>query len=178
MSRDYPQEIIDARKLLRAEMKSLKSKYPSSKISIQNPAKLVIDGRIHKDMFPQWREYMNRDRLKTSIPADVSSVEGDDDPLEQNTLPMETSSALSGPSLVTSGEGSDCPFGISGYTSSSPTEPQNDIPKAPSLFHSIRTSEKTHTAGKPPSGPPDTRDTVDLWPAVQANELRTDLPSK
>ena len=58
ISRDFPQEIVNARKILRREMEPLKERFPSSSISIQYPAKLTIDGRT--DMFPKWDEIMKR----------------------------------------------------------------------------------------------------------------------
>ena len=53
VSRDYPQELIKARRPLRAEMNDLEKQFPNAKISIQYPAKLIVDGRVHKDLFPQ-----------------------------------------------------------------------------------------------------------------------------
>ena len=37
-------------------MKPLKERFPSSSISIQYPAKLIIDGRILMDMFSKWSD--------------------------------------------------------------------------------------------------------------------------
>ena len=90
VSRDYPQEIINTRKPMRTEMKSLKANYPSSKISIQYPAKLVIAGRIHTDIYLEWREYMRRDRLKTGMPDDGSSDHDKDNCLDLTGIFMDT----------------------------------------------------------------------------------------
>ena len=76
VSRDYPQELIKARRPLRAEMNDLKKQFPNAKISIQYPAKLIVDGRVHKDMFPRWREIMKRDRL--NFEQDGGSSLGDE----------------------------------------------------------------------------------------------------
>ena len=76
ISRDFPQEIVNARKILRREMKPLKERFPSSSISIQYPAKLIIDGRIHMDMFPKWGEIMKRNRLNFVTDGGSSSRDG------------------------------------------------------------------------------------------------------
>lgn len=66
INRDYPPEIIEARKPLLAEKKKLKAAQPNSNISIQYPAKLIQDGRLVKDMLPNWQDAIRRSRLKTS----------------------------------------------------------------------------------------------------------------
>ena len=63
INRDYPQEIINARKPLLALKRELKSQNPSSRISIQYPAKLIKDGQIIRDMFPDWQQVMRKSRL-------------------------------------------------------------------------------------------------------------------
>ena len=63
INRDYPQEIVNARKPLFQEKKELKSKHPGAKISIQYPAKLVKDWKVIKDMFPNWHKILKLDRL-------------------------------------------------------------------------------------------------------------------
>ena len=83
VSRDYSQELINARKPLHAEMKTLKSKFPRAKISMQYPAKLIIDGRVHQDMFPRWREYMKCDRLHNK---DSGKVQTSDPSVQDNEL--------------------------------------------------------------------------------------------
>ena len=67
VNRDYPQEIIAARKPLFKEKKSLKAKQPNSSISIQYPAKLIVDGRVVKDMFPDWFKIMKCDRVDSKL---------------------------------------------------------------------------------------------------------------
>ena len=67
INRDYPREIINARKTLLKEKKDLKLKYPSANISIQYPAKLVCDKRVVKDMFPNWFSVMKGDRLDANL---------------------------------------------------------------------------------------------------------------
>ena len=65
-NRDYPPEIIEARKPLLAETEKLKAAYSNSNISIQYPAKLKQDGRLIKDIFPNWQESIKRSRLGIS----------------------------------------------------------------------------------------------------------------
>ena len=49
------------------ERKELKAKYPNSHISVQYPAKLIQDGRLVKDVFPDWYSFMKSDRLDDSL---------------------------------------------------------------------------------------------------------------
>lgn len=63
VSRDFPQEITHARKQLWPEYKELKSRNPNGKVRIIFPAKLVMYGKVIKDMFPNWNEYVNTSRV-------------------------------------------------------------------------------------------------------------------
>ena len=54
INRDYPREIVDARRILFREKRDIKSEKPDSKVTIKYPAKLVVDGLTVKDMFPDW----------------------------------------------------------------------------------------------------------------------------
>lgn len=63
INRDYPPEIIAARKPLFAEKKNLQLANPNSKLSIQYPAKLFMDGRLIKDAFPAWQDSIRKSRL-------------------------------------------------------------------------------------------------------------------
>ena len=60
---DLQNEINEARKRLWEETKSIKSKQPRSKCQIVYPAKLVVDGRVFRDEFPQWSEAVHGSRL-------------------------------------------------------------------------------------------------------------------
>lgn len=64
ISRDFPAEIVDARKVLWPEYRELRSKNPRAKIYIVYPAKLVHNGRTVRDMFPEWDQIMRRNRAK------------------------------------------------------------------------------------------------------------------
>lgn len=74
INRDYPQEIIDARKPLYKEKKELKSQNPNSNISIRYPAKLVMDGQVIRDMFPEWARVMKQNRLNTQGYTEAQSI--------------------------------------------------------------------------------------------------------
>ena len=98
VSRDYPQELIKARRPLRAEMNDLKKQFPNAKISIQYPAKLIVDGRVHKDMFPRWREIMKRDRL--NFEHDDGSSLGDEVHSPERGVFMESTTSLQEPNVT------------------------------------------------------------------------------
>ena len=136
ISRDYPQEIIKARKPLRAEMKALKQSQPEAKISIQYPAKLVIDGRVHMDMFPQWREYMKRDRLKTGTTDDGSSCSDHEEAMDQSAIFTDTESQHAATAHDKSANVVGPPTTLNQLNTGESSAPK-DIP-APSLFGSIR----------------------------------------
>ncbi|KAH3736246.1 hypothetical protein DPMN_042809 [Dreissena polymorpha] len=40
--------------------------HPKSKISIVFPAKILADGRVVADMFPDWSQVLNGDRITTN----------------------------------------------------------------------------------------------------------------
>ena len=53
IDRDYPLEISAARKKLWPEVKELR-RIPNSNVQLKFPAKIVMNGRVIKDSFPQW----------------------------------------------------------------------------------------------------------------------------
>ena len=63
INRDYPQEIVNARKKLWNEYKSLKSEHPDKRVSLVYPAKLLLNGRVIRDAFPHWSEMMKGNRI-------------------------------------------------------------------------------------------------------------------
>ena len=63
INRDYPQEIVNARKSLWKEYKSLKSNNPDKRVHLVYPAKILMDGRVVSDAFPLWGEVMNGQRI-------------------------------------------------------------------------------------------------------------------
>ena len=60
---DLPKEISVARKALWSELKALKTNNPRVKCQIIYPAKLVVDGKVVRDEFPDWYTVMKGSRL-------------------------------------------------------------------------------------------------------------------
>lgn len=58
VNRDYPVEIVEARKALYPMYKEFRDQNRYNKVAIQFPAKLVVNGEIKYDMFPDWAEIM------------------------------------------------------------------------------------------------------------------------
>ena len=58
VNRDYPTEIIEARRALYPMYKDWRDQNRYNKVSIQYPAKLIVNGQIKHDMFPDWSEVM------------------------------------------------------------------------------------------------------------------------
>ena len=117
-------------------MKALKQSQPEAKISIQYPAKLVIDGRVHMDMFPQWREYMKRDRLKTGTTDDGSSCSDHEEAMDQSAIFTDTESQHAATAHDKSANVVGPPTTLNQLNTGESSAPK-DIP-APSLFGSIR----------------------------------------
>ena len=62
INRDYPPEITSARSKLWPDYKLAKSRSKSNKVYIGYPAKLVVGGRVIKDVFPDWKSFMKGSR--------------------------------------------------------------------------------------------------------------------
>ena len=60
---DLSKEINEARKKLWGEVKSIKSKRPSARVQIVYPAKIVVEGKIVRDEFPDWGDIIQASRL-------------------------------------------------------------------------------------------------------------------
>lgn len=60
---DLPREINSARKLLWSESKAIKSARPGAKCKIVYPAKLIVDGKLVRDEFPDWSVVLRGNRL-------------------------------------------------------------------------------------------------------------------
>lgn len=69
ISRDFPHEIVQARKLLWPRYKDMRSRHTGSNVNIVYPAKLVHNGKVVVDMFPQWDELMRRSRVNHTQPS-------------------------------------------------------------------------------------------------------------
>jgi hypothetical protein len=74
INRDFPKEIASARKLLWPKYKFLRNEYPESVISIAYPAKLIKDGKVVANVFPNWDYIMQSDRIPINRPAFTNPV--------------------------------------------------------------------------------------------------------
>lgn len=63
VNRDYPSEIVEARRALYPMYKEYRDQNKYNKVSIQYPAKLVVNGAVIRDMFPDWSEIMSGFRV-------------------------------------------------------------------------------------------------------------------
>ena len=66
INRDFPREIAYARRQLWPEYKDLKKSNPGKKVNIVYPAKIVMDGRIIRDNFPDWGPVLYNETKQTS----------------------------------------------------------------------------------------------------------------
>ena len=62
IDRDYPIEIVDARKHLNQMEQTRTARVNREKIQIRYPAKLYINGRPIKNMFPEWFDILRESR--------------------------------------------------------------------------------------------------------------------
>lgn len=72
VSRDYPIEITRARKTLWPSYKQLKQQNPLSRVAIVYPARLILDGKTMKDLFPEWDEILRGSRIDMTHPSQQS----------------------------------------------------------------------------------------------------------
>ena len=63
ISPDYPVEITRARQTLWPHFKAAWADNPQGRTSIAYPAKLVVNGRVKLDMFPDWNQIMRGSRV-------------------------------------------------------------------------------------------------------------------
>ena len=63
VSRDYPVEIKNARRLLWDDLKAAKRRNPAANVSIGFPAKLSVNGQIVSDLFPEWDDILRGSRI-------------------------------------------------------------------------------------------------------------------
>ena len=101
INRDYPPEITSARSKLWPDYKLAKSRSKSSKVYIGYPAKLVVGGRVIKDVFPDWKSIMKGSRTgvdsvgteKQQEPTTVRQKTGH--VLTESTRPINTENSQS-----------------------------------------------------------------------------------
>ena len=64
VDRDYPKEILDARKRLYKSKEAFDARKCRQKVQIRYPAKLFINDRLVRDEFPEWSSYMKVSRIE------------------------------------------------------------------------------------------------------------------
>ncbi|MCG8034998.1 MAG: hypothetical protein JAZ03_22875, partial [Candidatus Thiodiazotropha taylori] len=69
VNRDFPTEITRARKVLWPKLKQLRQKFPSSQATLAYPAKIILDGRVVEDMFPEWDDTLRGSRIDAAHPS-------------------------------------------------------------------------------------------------------------
>ena len=63
VDRDYPREIVEARKRLQFSEKAEQARRRGSRIQVKYPARLFIDGQLVIDEFPEWFDCMKVNRI-------------------------------------------------------------------------------------------------------------------
>lgn len=71
LSRDYPKEISEARKILWPEFKSKRNELGKDRVKLLFPAAIKVDGRITRNLFPEWFETLRGSRF-TDVPKRIS----------------------------------------------------------------------------------------------------------
>lgn len=85
---DLPKEINEARKKLWDEVKRIKAKTPKAKCQILYPAKLMVEGKIVRDEFPDWGNVIQVNRI-----TDFSHIDSNFLLVQSNSQGMEQFSA-------------------------------------------------------------------------------------
>ena len=67
INRDYPKEIISARSTLWPTFKKARADNPNGSVYIGYPAKLIVNGRVLADQFPEWRKVLKGSRERDVI---------------------------------------------------------------------------------------------------------------
>ena len=66
INKDFPKEITSARSQLWPLYKTERAKNPDASVYICFPAKLVVGGRVVKDLFPDWFTVLRGSRCETT----------------------------------------------------------------------------------------------------------------
>lgn len=73
ISRDYPPEIVKARQKIWPEYKTFKQQMaPNDRISINFPAKLIVNKETKLDLFPDWNRIMKGSRISVTKQSEQS----------------------------------------------------------------------------------------------------------
>ena len=76
VEKDFPIEISEARRHLWPTFQAERAKYPNARVVIAFPAKVVRNGRVVRDEFPDWNDMLRISRVR-GFESDESS-DGDD----------------------------------------------------------------------------------------------------
>ena len=72
VSRDYPNEIVEARQSLWSRFKSIRDNNPNKRVSFGYPAKISIDGSCVVDLFPEWYDVLQGSRISCNTPQFIN----------------------------------------------------------------------------------------------------------
>ena len=85
ISTDYPLEITRARQVIWPQFKAARASNPGGRTSIGYPAKLVVNGKIVQDMFPDWNSIMKGSRVHCPGETDQTTFSANPLPAQTNT---------------------------------------------------------------------------------------------
>ena len=158
IDRDYPKEISEARKRLWGQYKLEKSKRRSN-VRLLYPAKLVVNGDVIADEFPDWHEIMQLDRLSLFRPA----ITGDQNiNVTVNHSVFSTETDIDSRGSLTSKTQSTC-------SSSSTCTQSQDMPTPTTLLNtdvSPMATQTSHGSNSTQSSPSILREPKLNWPNV------------
>lgn len=100
---DYPKEIQAARSRLWPMFKDYRSTHPRSKVAIVYPAKIISDGRVVHDEFPQWNYYVNYDRLSNIEVIGARGPHGENVAMNNRLMPQNRASSTVQPQSFSAG---------------------------------------------------------------------------
>ena len=73
VSLDLPKEILNARKNLMPQYKQ-QQQIRGNKVTLEYPAKLIVNGQVIADGFPDWHRYMQTDRYEMLKPNNAQAT--------------------------------------------------------------------------------------------------------
>lgn len=73
VTRDYPKEIVTARQRLMPKLK-LERQNKNNRVSLEYPARLLINGRVVADEFPDWYSVLEHDRYQMANGTSISAM--------------------------------------------------------------------------------------------------------
>ena len=77
VERDFPAEISEARRRLWPTFKSEKVKHPTARVVMGFPAKVIKNGRVVRDEFPDWNDLLRVSRVRGFESGESSDEEGE-----------------------------------------------------------------------------------------------------